>query len=167
MTFKELRLNNPIHFLDKGEGMKYYQGKVVNVGQPRFDSQLPQPGAMPTTQLPQMVVDVTVEANGKTETYKFPDGASVAAVGSVLISTDKDGILREVDATIVDCEQYFASYDSRKKTYEASKALKAELDTAFKEKQETENRFNTIEKTQEEQGAKLDRILKLLEKGGK
>ena len=165
MTFKELRPNNPIHILDKSEGVKYTEGKVLNVSQPRFDTQpTTQPGAMPSMQLPQMVVDVTVEANGKTETYKFADNASVGAVGSCLFSTDKEGIVREVDATIADCERYFAEKEMRDKTYEQSKALKSELDLAFREKQETETRFHKIEETQKEQGGMLKEILDILKK---
>lgn len=167
MTFKELRPNNIIHVLDKNDGVAYIQGKVLNVSQPRFDTQqMPQPGAMPSMQMPQMVVDVTVEANGKTDTYKFPEGGSVAAVGNVLFSTDVAGILREVDATIADCEQYFADKEHKEKAYEQSKRLKSELDSSYKEKQETENRFNTIEQKQEEQGNMLKEILGILKKNG-
>ena len=166
MTFKELRTNNAIHILDKNDGVKYCQGKVLNVGQPRFDTQqMPQPGTMPS--MPNMVVDVTVEANGKTETYKFPDSASVAGVGNTLFSTDKEGVIREVDATIAHCEQYFADKERMEKTYEQSKQLKSELDTAFKEKQETESRFHTIEETQKEQGNMLKQILNILQKDEK
>lgn len=162
MTFKELRPNNPIHILDKSDGVRYMQGKVVNVGQPRFDTpQNTQPAQM---QMPQMVVDITVEAGGKTETYKFAEGASIAAVSGMLFSTDKEGIIREVDATIAHCEQYFADKEKMEKMYEQSKALKGELDTAYKEKQETENRFKTIEDTQKEQGNMLKEILGILKK---
>jgi hypothetical protein len=118
-------------------------------------------------QMPQMVVDVTVEANGKTETYKFPDSASVAGVGNTLFSTDKDGVIREVDATIAHCEQYFADKERMEKTYEQSKQLKSELDSAYKEKQETESRFHTIEETQKEQGNMLKQILNILQKDEK
>lgn len=165
MTFKELRPNNAIHILDKSDGVVYCQGKVLNVGQPRYDTQqMAQPGTM---QMPQMVVDVTVEANGKTETYKFPDSASVAGVGNTLFSTDKDGVIREVDATIAHCEQYFADKERMEKDYEQSKKLKSELDSAYKEKQETENRFHTIEETQKEQGKMLEEILGILRKDDK
>lgn len=166
MTFKELRPNNPIYILDKSDGVTYAEGKVLNVSQPRYDIQpAQQPNAM-TMQLPPMVVDVTVEFNGKTETYKFAENASVAAVGNALFSTDKEGVIREVDATIADCERYFAEKEHREKTYEQSKALKGELDMVFKEKQEAEVRFSKIEKTQEEQGGMLKEILGILKKGG-
>lgn len=165
MTFKELRPNNPIHLLDKSEGIAYILGKVLNVGQPRFEAQpMPNPTGMPAMQVPSMVVDVTVEANGKTDTYKLDENASVAAVGTVLISTDKEGIIREVDATIAHCEQYFADKERMEKTYEQSKQLKSELDSAFKEKQEIENRFKKLEDAQAKQGDMLKEILGILKK---
>lgn len=165
MTFKELRPNNPIHLLDKSKGIKYILGKVLNVGQPRLDTQ-PMPGqqGMSAMQLPSMVVDVTIEANGKTETYKLDENATVAAVSTVLISIDKEGIIREVDATIAHCEQYFADKENMEKTYEQSKQLKSELDSAFKEKQETENRFKKLEESQAKQGDMLKEILGILKK---
>lgn len=162
MTFKELRTNNAIHILDKSDGVVYCQGKVLNVSQPRIDAQqMATPGTM---QMPQMVVDVTIEANGKTATYKFADSASVAGVGNTLFSTDKEGVIREVDATIAHCEQYFADKERMEKDYEESKKLKGELDTAYKERQETETRFGKIEKQQEEQGQMLKQILDILQK---
>jgi chaperonin cofactor prefoldin len=161
MIFKELRQNNTVYMLDKREGMKYTQGKVLNVGQPRIDTQLPTPGTM---QMPQTVVDVTIEANGKTETYKFPDNVGVAAVGSVLFSTDKEGVLKEVQATISDCEQYLSQVDAKKEMLEQGKSLIAELDTTFKEKQEIENRISKIEKQQEEHISILKEMLSILKK---
>ena len=53
----------------------------------------------------------------------------------------------------------------QKKRIEESDALIAQLDTEFKAKQETEQRFARIEKKQEEFGGMLERILKAVEKG--
>lgn len=165
MTFKELRQNNPIYMLDKSNGVTYTQGKVLNVSQPRFDTQPnTQPGTMPQMQMPQMVVDVTIEANGKTETYKFAEGTSVAASGNTLFSTDLSGILREVDATMADCEQHFAATELKQKMYEQCKKLKGELDLPYKEKQETENRFNKMEEKYDDLNRKVDKVLELLSK---
>jgi hypothetical protein len=163
MTFKELRPNNPIHLLDKSDGVKYCQGKVLNVGQPRFDTQqMPQPGTMPS--MPNMVVDVTIEANGKTETYKFAENASVGGVGNMLVSTDINGVIREIDATIAKDEQYFADKEKVEKEYEQCKKLKSELDPAFKEKQEIDLRFQKMDEKYDNLDKKMDKVLKLLTK---
>lgn len=144
MTFKELRQNLPIHILDKSE-MVYAQGKVVNVGMPRINAQQGQQanfGAMPPMQ---MVVDVTVEWNGKTNTYTLQENASAAAVGSTLVATDKADIVKELQATKADCEQYLANVDKRKEQLEQCDKLIGELDTEYKEKAEITNRLNDLD----------------------
>ena len=169
MTFKELRPNNIVHILDKRDGATYTQGKVLNVGQPRVEMpnnmQIQAPGAITGMSIPSMVVDVTIEANGKTATYVFAEGATTATVDKcVLFATDKEAILRELDSTITECEQYIEGVDAKKKLLQQSNELKSQLDTAYKEKQATENRFKTIEKAQDKLNGKLDKILELLQK---
>ena len=134
MNFKELKPNYPIHILDKTEGVKYMLGKVLNVGQPRYDMPVQQtPGSMPNFSMPSMKVDVTIEADGKTKTYAFDENATTASAMDVLFSTDKEGIVRELDATISHCEQYLSEEERVKKDLEESKALKGQLDTSYKD----------------------------------
>lgn len=168
MTFKELRPNSIVHILDKRDGATYTQGKVLNVGQPRFEMpnnmQAQAPGAIPGMSVPSMVVDVTIEANGKTATYIFAESATTATVDKrVLFATDKESILRELDTTISECEQYIEGIEEKKKLLQQSNDLKSQLDTAYKEKQATENRFKTIEKAQDKLNDKVDKILELLQ----
>ena len=164
MNFKELKPNYPIHILDKTEGVKYVLGKVLNVGQPRYDMPSQQaPGSMPNFSMPSMKVDVTIESDGKTKTYVFDENAATASVGNVLFSTDKEGIIRELDATITHCEQYLSEEERVKKDLEESKVLKGQLDTSYKDKQETDKRFEKIEKTQEEMGDMMRKIMQKLD----
>lgn len=164
MNFKELKPNYPIHILDKTEGVKYILGKVLNVGQPRYDMPAQQtPGSMPNFSMPSMKVDVTVEADGKTKTYAFDENAATASVMDVLFSTDKEGIVRELDATISHCEQYLSEEERIKKDLEESKTLKGQLDTSYKDKQETNKRFEKIEKAQEGMGDMLRKIMQKLD----
>ena len=164
MNFKELKPNYPIHILDKTEGVKYVLGKVLNVGQLRYDMPIQQaPGSMPNFSMPSMKVDVTIEADGKTKTYVFDENSATASVGNVLFSTDKEGIVRELDATITHCEQYLSEEERVKKDLEDSKALKGQLDTTYKDKQETDKRFEKIEKNQEEMGDMMRKIMQKLD----
>jgi len=164
MNFKELKPNYPIHILDKNEGVKYVLGKVLNVGQPRYDMTTQQaPGSMPNFSMPPMKVDVTIEADGKTKTYVFDENSATVSVGNVLFSTDKEGIVRELDATIAHCEQYLSEEERVKKDLEESKALKGQLDTTYKDKQETDKRFEKIEKNQEEMGDMMRKIMQKLD----
>jgi hypothetical protein len=164
MNFKELKPNYPIHILDKTEGVKYVLGKVLNVGQPRYNMPTQQaPGSMPNFSIPSMKVDVTIETDGKTNTYALTENVSVDSIGNILFSTDKEGIVRELDATITHCEQYLSEEERVKKDLEESKALKGQLDTSYKDKQETDKRFEKIEKAQEGMGDMLRKIMQKLD----
>lgn len=160
MNFKELKPNYPIHILDKTEGVKYVLGKVLNVGQPRYNMPTQQaPGSMPNFSMPSMKVDVTIEADGKTNTYALTENVSVDSIGNILFSIDKDGIIRELDATISHCEQYLSEEERIKKDLNDSKMLKGQLDTSYKDKQEVDRRFEKIEKNQEEMGDMMRKIM--------
>lgn len=164
MNFKELKPNYPIHILDKTEGVKYVLGKVLNVGQPRYNMPTQQaPGSMPNFSIPSMKVDVTIETDGKTNTYALTENVSVDSIGNILFSTDKEGIVRELDATITHCEQYLSEEERVKRDLEESKALKGQLDTSYKDKQETDKRFEKIEKAQEGMGDMLRKIMQKLD----
>lgn len=165
MNFKELKPNYPIHILDKTEGVKYVLGKVLNVGQPRYDMQQPQmsAGSMPNFSMPSMKVDVTIEADGKTKTYAFDENAATTSVGNVLFSIDKEGIIRELDATITHCEQYLAEEEHIKRDLKESKALKGQLDTSYKDKQETDARFKEISDWQNKMGEMMQKVMQKLD----
>lgn len=163
MTFNELRNNFPVHILDKNE-MRYIQGKVVNKGNPRPNTQASATNQTNLFQLPQLqtVVDVTIEADGKTNTYIADSNASAVMAGSVLIALDKSDIIRELKAINAECDEYLANVDKKKDTKEKCTKLIGELDTEFKEKQVMETEIQNLKNTQKEQGDKLDEILKLL-----
>ena len=161
MIFKELRPALPIYIFDKSS-MTYTQGKVVNANGPRYNANVQQPGSMPSFNMPQMVMDVTVEAGGKTTTYQLPDNVGAAAVGSMLIATDKSSILAELQATKANCEDYLAGVDKKKEMLAKCENLIEELDTSFKERKQFEDRISAVESTQTEQNKKLDKILDLL-----
>jgi hypothetical protein len=110
-----------------------------------------------------MKVDVTIETDGKTNTYALTENVSVDSIGNILFSTDKEGIVRELDATITHCEQYLSEEERVKRDLEESKALKGQLDTSYKDKQETDKRFEKIEKTQEGMGDMLRKIMQKLD----
>lgn len=168
--FKDMTAGAPVYALLKGEELKYLEGSIVSVGQQRME--MPQAGTNPL-QMPSMksVVDVTYNLDGK----NYTDAVDVAAnmfpterTGYVtLISSDKDAIVRELNATLKISENYLAEADKKvpqqKKRVKECKALIAQLDTVYKEKQETEQRFAKIEEAQKDQGSKLDKILALLE----
>lgn len=171
--FKELAAGAPIFALVKGDELKYYEGSIISVGAPRME--MPKIEGQPNPlQLPTMknIVDVTYNIDGKNYTDAVDVTASVFPTGNpgavTLVATEKEAIIRELHATQKSAENYIVEAKNlvpkREKQVEQCKQLIAELDTAFREKQETEQRFSKIEQAQKEQGSKLDKILALLEK---
>lgn len=169
--FKGLAAGTLIYALMKGDDMKYQEGSIVSVSQPRVNMPELKPGQM---QVPSMqeVVDVTYSIDGKNYTDMVDVTASMFPTRNpgvlTLVSTDKDAIVRELRATLKSSENYIKEakreVPKQEKRIGQCKELIAQLDTEFQEKQENEKRFAKIEETQRAQGGKLDQILALLQK---
>lgn len=145
MLFKELKQNYPVYILDK-QSITFTQGKVVNISLPRLNiGNNGMPMMPPSPASNAMMVDVTVEVNGRTATYSIPENLAVTYAGNTVLSTDKEGISREIEAMRATAEQVLNSVDRQKEIVEKSKTLLAELNPAYREKKETDERFNRIE----------------------
>ena len=139
MLFRDIKQNHPVYILDKQE-FCIISGKTTAVSFPRMDMNQ-------KTGKAEMVVDVTVEANGKTATYTIPESLSVTYAGNLILSTDKQGLTSEVEALKTNAEQILNSVPHAQKVVDTAQSILAELNPAFKEKQETEQRFGKIEKS--------------------
>lgn len=141
MLFKDIKTGYPIYFLDK-ESAKYYQGKSVSVAVPRYDNnQAKAFGAQPTG----LVVDITIEADGATKTYTIPETATITYAGHLVLSTDKDGILREVEALKAASEEALSQVEIHKQTVINCNQLLEDLNPAFAEKRAQDKRIESIE----------------------
>lgn len=137
MQFKDIKQNYPVFVLDKKE-MTVTTGKATAVGFPRMEMN-------PKTGKQEIVVDVTVEANGKTGKYAIPEGLSITYADNIVLSTNQQGLATEIEALQNAAKQYFQMKDYQQKVLDTSPTLLAELNPVYKERQETENRFNKIE----------------------
>ena len=140
MLFKDVKQNYPVYILDKQE-LTFSQGKVMSVGFPRMDVMSKPVNPINT----QMVIDVTVENGGKSATYTIPEGLSITYAGSIVLSTDKEGLIREIEAMKNNAEQVIASVDKQKQILDKANTLLSELNPVYKEKKETDLRFSKIE----------------------
>lgn len=170
--FKDLTPGQPVYALVKGDELQYFEGSIVSVGQQRMEMPQNPVGQMPM-QMPSMknVVDVTYSIDGKNYTDAVDVTASVFPTSKpgalALVATDKDAVVRELHATLRNSENYLKESErevpKQERRVKECKALIAQLDTDFKEKQQLEERFGKIEETQKTQGGKLDKILELLQ----
>lgn len=144
MTFKDLKSGYPIYLLDR-TALKYEQAKVMNV----------QGNFTPST-FGKMEVNVTVlTADGKQNTYSVTDTEQTAYAGSLLLATSKECVINEVNALKSNSEEVLAKVEEHKRIVEECGKLLAELDTAFRDQQRTNERLDKME-------CKLDEIFKFV-----
>ena len=104
MAFKDVKQNYSVYILNK-QDITITDGKVISVGFPHLDLSI-----KPAMGQSQMVVDVTIEANSKTATYSIPENLSVTYAGDVVLSTDKQGLMAEVEQMKNTAEQIRRQY---------------------------------------------------------
>lgn len=93
----------------------------------------------------QMVVDVTIEDGGLTRTYTMPDNTSVTYAKDLVLSTDREGVLREVEILKNQRTEELSKVDEYKKDVDDCEKILAEWNPVFREKRETEERFTKLE----------------------
>lgn len=112
-----------------------------------------------------MLVDITIQSADRQNTYSVNDTEQTAYAGSLLLSTDKEHVINEVRAINAQAEETLAKVDEAKRTISSCRTLLVELDTAYKEKQQTEQRFQKIDERFGGMEEKMDKILRLIQKG--
>lgn len=173
--FKDLRAGAMVHALIKGDDLRYVTGSIVSVGAVRVDMPKQDGGIVPSiTPMAnyRQVVDVTYCIDGKNYTEAVDVAADMFPTnqlgGLSLVATESEPIVRELHATEKQADDYLKQTETeipkQKKRKKECQNLIAQLDTSYKERQETDERFNRIEKKQEELGDMLNKILKAVEK---
>lgn len=159
MYFKELKPNYIVHILCKGDELKYTQGKVVSVSAPRF-----QPADMKTgyQNFGNTVVDVTISTDEGTNTYTMMDNITITYTTDKVLSTDKEGIVKELQSIKNTCEEVLNSVEANKKKLATCNTLLSELDTDFKIKKENDERMSKLENNIESLNHTLHQILQKL-----
>lgn len=164
MLFKDIKQNYPVFILDR-QGLKVVQGKVISTTFPHIDvngnlkANINNINATNPTGAC-LIVDITIEAEGKTATYAIPENAAVTYAGNLVLSTDREGLIREIEAMKNSAEQILSSVDHQKAIVEKSSTLLAELNPMYKEKIKTEERFDKIENTVSEMKEILTNFIK-------
>lgn len=140
MLFKDIKNGYPVFVLEREE-MTARQGKVVNVGTPYFETQKP---GQPMQNINRLL-DVTIEVDGKSHTYAIPETLSVTYAGNLAISTEKEGIIREVQAIRTQSQTVVDSYEKHQQSIAKCDGILEEWDTVYKEKKETDKRIGNLE----------------------
>lgn len=137
MYFKDLKQGYVVYIFDK-QNISVRQGKVINVSLPHFDN-------AKTSIHTNMVVDLTVDDNGKTAIYTLKEDTDTGYTDSLIITTDKQNIVREVEIGKSQSEEILNQVEMHKDRINKYSQILAEFNPAIKEKQEIDARFGKLE----------------------
>lgn len=154
--FRDLKQNQIVYLLRRNDGLHVSEGKVISVSPPHID---------PTKigSVNQMLIDVTIEENGKTKMFQIPDNLSVAYCDNneLTISSDRDCFVREVESIK---SQALDGVDRNKATIQQADKILSEYSPAFKEKRESDERLSRMENTILAQNKSIDEIKTMITK---
>lgn len=170
VLFKDLTPGSVIYALIKNpNNLHYTEGSIVSISQARVDMPDFKNNPMQAYQGFKNVVDVTYSLDGK----NYTDVVEVTSCmfptekpGAIsLITTDKDNIIRELQATLKRSTDYIKSTETEiplnKKRIEDCEKLISSLDTSYAEKQILEMRIQKLENSSVET---LDLLKQIAEK---
>ena len=155
MLFKDLKIGYPVYIFHKEGEKRITQGKVTAIS----PSRLPQ---TPSLQTMQMVVDVTIDDGGSSRTYAIPDNTSVTYTNGLVLSTDREGVIREVEILRNQCAEELAKIEDYRKSVSECEKILAEWNPAFREKRETEERFSKLETSMSDLKSMMSGLIKEL-----
>lgn len=153
MLFKDIKQNYPVYILNK-QDVSFSQGKVTSVSFPHLDNS----NAMV---MGKTVIDVAIEVDGKSATYAIPENLSIVYASDIVLSTDKEGIMREVEAMKSSAEQAIKNVERQKTIAERAGTLLTELNPIYREKQENEQRIAKMESSIGEMGKSIEELKKM------
>lgn len=141
LQFRDMRQNSSIYIFDKSN-IVVKTGKITSASFPKMEYN-------PQTGQQQTMITFGIEVEGKSSTYAIPETLTVTYAGDLVIATEKTALLNEIEMMSNAAIQFLNSVDNlieqNKDVKEKTSVLLSELNPAFKEKQETEKRFNGIE----------------------
>lgn len=155
MLFKDLKIGYPVYIFHKDGEKRITQGKVTAIS----PSRLPQTQSLQTMQ---MVVDVTIDDGGSSRTYTIPDNLSVTYTNGLVLSTDRDGVIREVEILKNQCADELAKIEEYRKSVSECDKILAEWNPVFREKRETEERFSKLETSMSDLKSMMSGLIKEL-----
>ena len=154
MIFKDIKPNHTVYILNQQE-ITLTKGKITNVSFPYIrDTRNPnQPVNNPYPAMNLMnserVIDVTIDMEGRSATYSIPEGLSVAYANNLVISTDLEGITKELQAMNGTSSQFLSTVDQQKEyhqnVFDRTSKILSDIDPASKERQAIDQRFSNLE----------------------
>lgn len=137
MIFKDVKQGQSIYLFDRNN-IDVQEGKVTQVGVSHVD----------TFNKPfEMVTDITIDQNGTIKTYTFKDSNEVSYAGQLMITPNRDAVLREIHVLKSQTEDALNKVDQYKETVEKCNTLLSTFDPVYKEKKDTDEKFEKLEQS--------------------
>lgn len=157
-----LRAGTPVYVLYKNEP-RFSTAKVVSTSQqyPQYNFQQPlNPGNGP-------VVDLTIEADGKTEVYtRIPLNSAVAEFPDkgVVISETREGLINEINAIRSASEAALGQVEAHKRVLASCDKLLVDLNPQLKKEQEQANEIAALKQQLSDMSGQLAALTGMLSK---
>lgn len=147
MLFRDVKQGYPVYIFNRKD-VSVKVGKVVNTPVPNFDVKM---GSS------KMVVDLSVDVDGKITSYVFEDTSEVGYFNDYVISVNRDAVLREIERVKNQSEEALKMVDYHKGAVIKCNDLMKEYSPEFREKTEASERMNALE-------GKVDKLTEALSK---
>lgn len=151
MTFKEIKEGGTVYVLNK---------KTINIDGMKVVAASPHVNmSMNTMTSLQPMVDVTLEADGKTTAYTIPEGLSVTYTKDMVLATAREALADEVEKMLEEAKTGLQKVEYYNAVTAKAPELLAQLNPQLREKQETEKRFAKVEGQLSSLGSKIQQLL--------
>lgn len=146
LQFKDLRSGNPVYILDRSGDMNISMAHAAtDASMPHIDYNSTQ---MNLQRPNQMIVEVNIDIDGKTQQFVIPEDATVTVTSdNRVLATDISPILREVETMRQRSQEVIASVPANQARVTRCDELLEAWNPDLRAKRETERRFTTIDKT--------------------
>ena len=159
MKFNEYKENYPIFAVLERDGIEVKEAKITAVSQPYFPS-VKQISAASLSQ--SKVIDLTIAMGDTTKVYTFPEGSSIASTSDNIVFTDREGVIRELNAIKTQSESALEKIDQHKQRVEDCKNLLAEFDPIAKKDAAFNARVSELENSIKGINSSIDDLKSLI-----
>ena len=156
ILFKDLKPGMEVYLFNRNE-MSMRSARVEDVTPPHMSTNPRNIGSG------KLVVDLSVNIDNTSFKYEVPDYTGKAYTETLTIITDLTMALNEIRDIKATIDNRLASVELDKTNSEKCSKLLEEWDPIFKQQQQTEHRFNSLEKRVDDMGSSLSKMLGMME----
>lgn len=159
--FQQVRTNNPIYLLDKGENPTLMVGIVESVSNPA-------PRYATTFQVPsyqEMVVDIVAKfGDERRELKQLPANMTIANTGAngVVVSTDVSAMTSEIEGFMKSSQSIIDSVEYHKKVVESCSEMIARLNPQIAKDRANDERLSSLETQMSDLSKNIEKIVNML-----